>query len=81
MAGAELPDGWLGKPHALSQGAAVARGEILLLTDADTVHAPDSISWAVTNLQDHDADMLSGYLRAGVRQLGREPRRSRRCTR
>lgn len=70
VAGAELPDGWLGKPHALSQGAAVAHGEILLLTDADTVHAPDSISWAVTNLQDHDADVLSGYLRQEYSSLG-----------
>ena len=34
----------------------------MLLTDADTVHTPQSISWAVTNLQDHRADMLSGYL-------------------
>ena len=57
-----LPPGWLGKPHALSEGAAAARGEILILTDADTVHEPESVSWAVTNLQDHDADILSGYL-------------------
>lgn len=62
VSGVPLADAWLGKPHALAQGAAVARGEILLLTDADTVHTPHSISWAVTNLQDHGADMLSGYL-------------------
>jgi len=62
VSGTPLPDGWLGKTHALAQGAAVARGEILLLTDADTLHAPTSVSWAVTNLTDHRADMLSGYL-------------------
>lgn len=62
VSGAPLTDDWLGKPHALCQAAAVARGEILILTDADTVHTPDSVSWAVTNLHDHDADMLSGYL-------------------
>lgn len=62
VSGAPLPDGWLGKPHALSQGAAAARGDIMVLTDADTVHEPGSVSWAVTNLQDHHADMLSGYL-------------------
>jgi len=62
VSGKLLPEGWLGKPHALSQGVAAARGEVLLLTDADTVHRPSSISWAVTNLQEHGADLLSGYL-------------------
>jgi len=70
VSGAPLPDGWLGKPHALSQGAAVARGEILILTDADTSHGPKSVSWAVTNLQDHHADMLSGYLDQEYGSLG-----------
>src|ERR1700722_3336485 len=37
--GRDVPDsGWVGKPWALTQGAAVARGEWLLFTDADTVH-------------------------------------------
>jgi chlorobactene glucosyltransferase len=70
VSGVPLPDTWLGKPHALSQGAAVARGEILILTDADTVHSRESISWAVTNLQDHQADILSGYLRQEYGSLG-----------
>jgi len=65
-----LPEGWLGKPHALARGVSVARGEILILTDADTVHAPQSISWAVTNLQGHRADLLSGYLHQKCRNLG-----------
>jgi chlorobactene glucosyltransferase len=62
VTGVPLPDGWLGKTHALAQAAAVARGEILVLTDADTVHEPQSISWAVTNMQSHGADIVSGYL-------------------
>lgn len=70
VSGVPLPDGWLGKPHALSQGVAVARGDILILTDADSVHGPKSISWAVTNLQDHHADMLSGYLSQEYGSLG-----------
>jgi chlorobactene glucosyltransferase len=36
--GEPLPDGWVGKPWALAQGAAVARGSWLLFTDADSVH-------------------------------------------
>ncbi|MGA7200769.1 MAG: glycosyltransferase family 2 protein [Candidatus Cybelea sp.] len=40
VAGAQLPDGWVGKPWALAQGARVARGAWLLFTDADTEHEP-----------------------------------------
>jgi len=65
-----LPEGWLGKPHALAAGVAASRGDILILTDADTVHSPQSISWAVTNLDDHGADMLSGYLEQQYGGLG-----------
>ncbi len=38
--GEALPEGWVGKPWALHQGAAVARGGWLLFTDADSTHAP-----------------------------------------
>ena len=60
--GKPLPDDWYGKPFALHQLSSHANGEILLLTDADTVHSPASISWAVTNLQYLKADMISGYI-------------------
>lgn len=39
--GEPLPEGWLGKPWACWQGARVATGEVLLFTDADTLHGPD----------------------------------------
>lgn len=44
VAGAELPEGWVGKVWALEQGARAA-GEVdyLLLTDADIRHAPGSL--------------------------------------
>jgi len=60
--GKPLPDDWYGKPFALHQLSAEAKGDILLFTDADTVHGPTSISWAVTNLQNLKADMISGYI-------------------
>jgi len=38
VAGAPLPEGWVGKPWALHQGAERARGAWLLFTDADSYH-------------------------------------------
>jgi len=60
--GKTLPDDWYGKPFALHQLSAHANGEILFFTDADTIHNPASISWAVTNMQKLNADMISGYI-------------------
>jgi 4,4'-diaponeurosporenoate glycosyltransferase len=54
-----LPPGWIGKPWACAAGAAVARGELLLFTDADTVHAPDSLARAVARLDAAGADMVT----------------------
>jgi chlorobactene glucosyltransferase len=42
--GADLPPGWIGKPWALHQGAAAARGDWFLFTDADSVHARHSVT-------------------------------------
>ncbi|ACF47006.1 glycosyl transferase family 2 [Prosthecochloris aestuarii DSM 271] len=57
--GTTLPDGWHGKAWACQQLGAEARGELLLFTDADTVHAPDSVRRAVAALDESRADMLS----------------------
>jgi chlorobactene glucosyltransferase len=39
-----LPPGWTGKTHALDQAVAHTHGQWLLFLDADTVHAPESLS-------------------------------------
>jgi chlorobactene glucosyltransferase len=57
--GAELPEAWLGKPWACWQGARVARGELILFTDADTTHGPDLLGSAVAALQEDRADLLT----------------------
>jgi len=62
FAGKPLPEGWYGKPFALHQLTQQAKGDILIFTDADTVHGPTSVSWAVTNLHRLKADMVSGYV-------------------
>ncbi|MDR0599000.1 MAG: glycosyltransferase [Treponema sp.] len=68
--GRPLPPDWNGKAFALHQLAAYARGDILLFTDADTVHAPTSVSWAATNLQESGADFISGYVGQVLKTFG-----------
>jgi chlorobactene glucosyltransferase len=70
--GEPLPAGWLGKPHAMQQMARHAAGEYLLFTDADTVHGSESIAWAVTNLEEHGADCVSGYVQQEMGTLGEQ---------
>ena len=57
--GKPLPEGWGGKTFACFQLAAEARGEYLLFTDADTVHAPQSIAAAIAVMQDTGAGLLT----------------------
>ncbi|HTC92338.1 MAG TPA: glycosyltransferase [Terriglobales bacterium] len=44
---AELPPGWLGKPHAMWKAAQEASGDWLLFTDADVIYRPDALRRAV----------------------------------
>jgi chlorobactene glucosyltransferase len=57
--GAELPAGWFGKPWAIVQGYHVARGELLLFTDADTWHHPELIARTVAALNVERVDLIS----------------------
>ena len=54
----ELPTGWLGKNHALHLGAAQAKGEFLLFTDADVHFAPDTLCRAVAKMMNNTLDHL-----------------------
>lgn len=54
-----LPEGWLGKNHALYHGAKHANGSLLLFTDADIHFAPNTISRAVHAMMDNEADHVS----------------------
>lgn len=45
--GVEPPPDWLGKPNALVRGEKKARGDWILMADADSHHAPDLLRRAV----------------------------------
>ncbi len=57
--GADLPEGWFGKSWACTQGARLARGTLLLFTDADTWHGPDLLGRAVGMLLTEHADLVT----------------------
>jgi glycosyltransferase involved in cell wall biosynthesis len=55
----ELPEGWLGKNHALYLGAAEASGTLLLFTDADVVFEPSTLRRAAALMEQDTLDHLA----------------------
>ncbi|MGV8106489.1 MAG: glycosyltransferase [Nitrososphaerota archaeon] len=53
------PDDWVGKNWACFQGYQKSSGEILLFTDADTVHRSDALSSAVNTMEHDGLDALT----------------------
>ena len=66
VAGRPLPPGWTGKLWALQQGveqAAPSRPDYFLFTDADIVHAPDSVRSLVARAEAGGIDLVSVMVR------------------
>ena len=59
VAGSDPPAGWLGKPHALHQGARAASGELLLFADADVVYDPRTLGELVALLEGGRLDFVA----------------------
>ena len=61
--GSPLPDGWLGKNHACHKLAQLARGEILVFIDADTLHDERSIEALVSYAEESGSAFVSAVPR------------------
>ena len=70
LTGRPLPEGWLGKHWACQQLADAATGDLLLFTDADTIHHPQALRVGVAALLAERADLMSGFLRQRLHTWG-----------
>jgi glycosyltransferase involved in cell wall biosynthesis len=68
--GSALPDGWLGKNHALQGLLHEASGSYVLYMDVDTIIAPDTIGQLVAYMEQEKATMISVLPTRGTRWLG-----------
>ncbi|MGC1407728.1 MAG: glycosyltransferase [Acetobacteraceae bacterium] len=60
VSGAARPPGWSGKLWAVAQGLAEAdASDLVLLTDADIVHAPHHVATLVAQMERGDFDLVS----------------------
>ncbi len=55
----DLPDGWLGKTHAMHTAVEKSSSDWILFTDADVHFAPDALKRAVAHAEQNQRDMLA----------------------
>jgi glycosyltransferase involved in cell wall biosynthesis len=66
----ELPEGWLGKAHAMWTAGKQATGDWLLFTDADVFFKADSVRRAVAYAQSESADHVVLFPRMILKTVG-----------
>jgi chlorobactene glucosyltransferase len=72
ISGEPLPAGWTGKGWACHQLSLAARGEYLFFADADTTHAPGTVSATVAAARTYRADLVSAWPRLVTVTLGEQ---------
>ena len=70
ISGWQLPGEWTGKNWACHQLAQTARGQFLFFTDADTQHAPGTVTAAVDYARRNRAGLVSAWPRLVTGTLG-----------
>ncbi len=55
----ELPESWIGKSYGCHLGFQAAQGDILLFTDADTYHTPESLKITVMHTLSTEAKLFT----------------------
>uniref|UniRef100_A0A7C6A9I9 Glycosyltransferase n=1 Tax=candidate division WOR-3 bacterium TaxID=2052148 RepID=A0A7C6A9I9_UNCW3 len=68
--GKPLPANWTGKSWACQQLASEASGELIFFTDADTIHHPSTIAYAVDAMEANKVDLLTAIVRNEVVTFG-----------
>jgi chlorobactene glucosyltransferase len=61
LQGADLPPGWVGKPHACHQLGQAATGDVLLFVDADTELAPDATQRLAAAFARYNARVVTAF--------------------
>ena len=69
LKGRPLPEGWKGKPYAMTQLAGEASGDIFVFLDADINPTPDFLSWTADRMRRHGTDSMSAYARHRARTV------------
>jgi len=59
VVGSDLSSGWAGKPHALSQASAIARGEWFCFVDSDTFITREALSSCYSKAIETNADLFT----------------------
>jgi glycosyltransferase involved in cell wall biosynthesis len=67
---AELPNGWMGKPHAMWRAGTLASGVWLLFTDADVLFKPDVLRRALAYAESEAADHVVLFPRMIMKRPG-----------
>lgn len=57
----ELPEGWLGKTHAMFKGTQLTKGEFILFTDGDVFFEPETLQLAIKYMIHYKFDNISLY--------------------
>ena len=66
----DLPEGWLGKTHAMARAAVETTGEWLLFTDGDIVFQPDALARVLAFAEAEAADHVVLYPTMILRGIG-----------